>query len=801
VARRLEVESSAKDLTERVGVLRDQMRVPPALCTERGRLITESYKQTEGEWPALRKAKALAAILDQVSISIGALELIVGNATSKLRGSAILPELAAQWLLEGANEISDRPFDRFAPVGEKEKAELRELLPYWQGKALSDMWWKRMPADKQGFLMNGVMGGTVMCVNGHYMGHLAVDFEKVLTKGLGGIREEIDQALDQLDPADPDDFEKRPFLEAARITMEAAARFAQRYAQLAEDMAAAEPDPVRKAELTEIAEVCRRVPEHPARTFYEALQSMCFVWIVLMLEGWGYGLSLGRADQYLYPFYERDLAAGTLNAEEAEALIGLLYIKANSTVTVTDSMAAAVFGGFPQTVNVILGGVTPQGDDAVNALSYLFLEADRKVGLSENDLVIRIHSKNPKEWVEKACEVAKTLKGKLKFMSDETCIQQLVDDGHPLEWARDYIITGCNSPSIPGRSFDLPGGMFNLPLMLELALNDGKARLSGQQIGPHTGNPRGFRSYDDVWNAYKEQVEALVPNAVLYRNSDRLLYAQQAPTPFTSTLFEGPIEKGRDIAAGGTSPYARCAISFSGAPDVGDALAAVKKAVFEDKKITIDQLVTALEKNFEGEEAVLHVLQGCPKFGNDDDYVDSIVNEVLMHGREQVVRHKGACGTKFNVAAAAVTANVALGMAVGALPDGRKAGEPLSEGGLSPHQGRNVSGPIASFRSVAKIENVKLTNGSVFNMRFSPGALKDALSISKLASMVRTFLETGGFFVQFNIVDTATLRAAQREPEKYRDLLVRVATYSSYFVELSPMLQEDVIRRMEFEEL
>lgn len=795
------MESSVMNWMERVGVLRDQMRIPPALCTERGRLITESYRQTEAEWPVLRKAKALALILGKMSVSIGDLELIVGNATSKRRGSAILPELTAQWLLEGMGELSDRPYDRFAPVGEKEKTELRELLPYWQGKALSDMWWKRMPAEKQGFLFNGVMGGTVMCVNGHYMGHLAVDFEKVLTKGLKGIKGEIEQTLGKLDLADPVDYEKHAFLQAAWITMDAVPRFAQRYAQLAEAMAEKEPRSTRKAELRKIAEVCQRVPEHPARSFHEALQSMCFVWIVLMLEGWGYGLSFGRVDQYLYPLYQRDIAAGTLTAEEAEALICLLYIKANSTVTVTDAMAASVFGGFPQTVNMILGGLTPDGNDAVNPLSYLFLGADKKVGLSENDLVIRIHNKNPKEWVEKACEVAKTLRGKLKFMSDETCIQQLINDGHPVEWARDYIITGCNSPSIPGRSFDLPGGMFNLPLMLELALNDGKARLSGQQIGPHTGDARQFRTYEDVWNAYKKQVEAIVPNAVLYRNSDRVLYAEHAPTPFTSSLFEGPLQKGRDIAAGGTAPYARCAISFSGAPDVGDALAAVKKAVFEDNKITMDQLLTALDKDFEGEEAVLHVLRGCPKFGNDDDYVDSIVNDVLMHGRDLVVKHKGAYGTTFNVAASAVTANVALGMAVGALPDGRKAGEPLSEGGLSPHQGRNVSGPVASFRSAAKIDNVKLTNGSVFNMRFSPGALKDAASISKLASMVRVFLETGGFFVQFNIVDTATLRAAQREPEKYKDLLVRVATYSSYFVELSPLLQEDVIGRMEFEEL
>lgn len=793
--------TSRTDWSERVRMLRERMRIPPAICTERGFLITDSYKETEGEWPAVRQAKALGKILSEMTVHIGDGELIVGNATSKQRGGAILPELSAQWLVEEMDKFPERPWDRFAPLAEEEKTRIKQFLPYWQGKSLSDMWRARMPEDRQGFLFNGVMGGTVMCVNGHYAGHTAVDYEKVLARGLNGIKQEVDHALAALDLADPDDYEKYQFLRGAGLTLEAVPRFANRYAELAHGMAKEEPDPDRKAELEKIAEVCRRVPAEPARTFHEALQSMCFVWIALMLEGWGYGLSFGRPDQYLHPFFKKDIAEGRLTVDEARALISLLYVKANSTVTITDTMAAMVFGGFPQTVNVILGGLTPDGRDAVNDLSYLFLEADEEVALSENDLVVRIHEKTPDAFVLKACEVAKTLRGKLKFMSDETCIQQLVDDGHPIEWARDYIITGCNSPSVPGRSFDVAGGMFNVALMLDLALNNGRARVSGEQIGPQTGDPREFKSYDDVWNAYKKQVEAVIPNAILYRNSDRLLYSQFAPTPFQSSLFSGPIQKGRDIADGGTLPYSRLAISLSGAPNVGDSLAAVKKAVFEDKKITMDRLITALEKNFEGEDEVLHILGHCPKYGNDDDYVDSIVNGVLMHGREVAINHKGACGTKFNVAAAAVTANVPLGFAVGALPDGKKAGEPLSEGGLSPHQGRNVSGPVATYRSVAKMDNVRLTNGSVFNMRFSPAALKDAVSLKKFASLLRTFLETGGFFVQFNIVDTATLRAAQAEPEKYSDLLVRVATYSAYFVELSPDLQEDVIKRMEFQEV
>ncbi len=797
----MEMETDKMYLSERVNYLRNKMLTLPSVCTERACLITESYKETEGEPSPIRQAKALSKILSRMGVRIDGGELIVGNATSKQRGGAILPEINAQFLLEEMNQISTREWDRFIPLAENEKAKIKEILPYWVGKSVFDRWRVRMPEDKQKFLFNGAMGGTLFSANGHYAGHSAVDYEKVLTKGLYAVKQEVDDALRELNLADPEDFQKYQFLKASGIVLEAVPKFAKRYSELAKSLAEKEADARRKAELDKIAETCSRIPGERARTFFEALQSMCFIWIALMLEGWGYGMSFGRTDQYLYPFYKKDMAEGRLTDDEARALISLLYIKVNGTVTVTDSMAATVFGGFPQTVNVILGGLTKEGKDAVNELSYLFLEADKDVGMSQNDLVIRIHKNTPDAFVMKACEVAKTLTGKLKFMSDETNIQQLLHDGHPIEYARDYIITGCNSPSVPGRSFDVPGGMFNLPLMLDLALNNGASRLSGEQIGPQTGDPRKFRFYEEVFNAYKKQVEALLPLAILFRNSDRQLYAEYVPTPFQSSLFSGPISKGLDMANGGTLPYARLAISLSGAPNVADSLAAVKKAVFEEKNMTMDQLITALERNFEGEEEVSHLLSSAPKFGNDDDYVDSIVNEVLMHGRNEATRYKGACGTKFNVAAAAVTANVPLGFAVGALPDGKRAGKPLSEGGISPYQGRNTSGPTATLRSVAKLDHVKLTNGSVLNMRFNPGVLKDEASTRKFASMIRTYLETGGFFVQFNIVGTETLRAAQKEPEKYRDLLVRVATYSAYFVELSPELQEDVIRRTEFTEV
>jgi pyruvate-formate lyase len=330
-------------------------------------------------------------------------------------------------------------------------------------------------------------------------------------------------------------------------------------------------------------------------------------------------------------------------------------------------------------------------------------------------------------------------------------------------------------------------------------LNDGVWRLTGEQIGPKTGDPIKFNSYEEVWNAYKKQVEAAIPIAVMLRNADRKLYAEFCPTPFQSAIYPSCIKRGIDITKGGTAPYASQAMMVVGTPNVGDSLAAIKKAVFEDRKLSIERLVAALDNNFEREEEVLHLLEGCPKFGNDDDYVDSIVCDIVDHFSNEIGKYESLPGIVGNAAALALTSNIPLGQIVGALPDGRKAGAPFADGGISPCQGKNISGPTSTMRSVAKIDHVKLSGGCVLNMRFNPDVVENESKRRKFVSLIRTFFATGGSFVQFNIVDTETLRDAQRNPAKYRDLLVRVSTYSAYFVELSKELQEDIIARMEIQ--
>lgn len=784
---------------ERVKRLRERHVTKAEVDVERGVYTTRAYQETEGREPAYRQAKALEMNLREKTIGIFEDELLVGRMTMKYRGGNIIPEISSQFLKDQMDELSLRPQDTFEPISKEDQETVKSFLPYWEKRDLIAMWSAKIPKEKLHYLENGSAGGVVYALNGHYLKHSCVDYVKVLKKGLKGIKREVEEELAGINIADPEEFEKMQYLNACLISLDAVMDYSMRYSVLAKEMAAACGDEKRKTELLTISEICARVPAEPAGSFYEALQSMLMVWICMNIEGCGYGLSLGgRLDQWLYPYYEKDLKEGRLTREEAKMLLSMFYLKANEIVIITDRITSGFFTGLPQTVNINLGGLDEKGWDAVNELSYLCLEADLDVGLPSNDLVVRISKKTPEAFVMKAIEVAKALRGKLKFMSDEMCIQQLLHDGFALEDARNYVITGCNNPTIPGKSSDLPGGNINMPLLLELALNNGRQRLTGELIGVETGDPRKFSSYEEVWEAYQKQVEYFFPIAIMFRNSDRYMFAKYRPVPFESVLFDGTIRSGKDMADGGLQ-YSRIAISMSGAPDVGDALAAIKKVVFEEKKVTMARLIDALDKNFEGEEEIHKLLLAAPKFGNDIDYVDDIVNEVLMHGANILTGMKGACGTKINCAAAAVTANVIFGYNVGALPDGRKAGEPISEGGISPHQGRNISGPVATYRSVSKIDHTQLTNGSVLNMRFSPNTLKDLESMRKFSSMLRTFLETGGFFVQFNIVDTDTLRAAQREPEKYRDLLVRVATYSAYFVELGENLQNDIINRMEME--
>ena len=787
------------DSKERIARIRDAVYAVPQLCLERALLMTQSYQENEGDPPVLKRAKALEKILRGITIRIEPEELIVGKATSKRVAGPLVPEVQWQWYLAELDSMSHRETDKIQAWSDEEKAKVREVLAWWKGKSLSDRWHSVVPEvykKSQNLLWEPGGANPIM---GFHLAHCCPDYERILVEGLEGIGDQVDKKLRELGLADTSDFERFTFLKAVKITLDAVAAFAGRYARLAADLAEKETDQRRKEELHLIAETCARVPAKPARSFFEAMQSLWFSYLAVMLEGWGPGIGFGRVDQYLYPFYERDMKEGRITREEVRFLISLFYLKLNELVMPFSMTSARGSGQSPLSV-MTLGGITRNRRDAVNDLSFLFLEAEEDVRLLE-DIAVRVHASTSEAFLVKACEIAKIVKGKIKFVSDETIIQQLLNDGKPIEYARDYAVTGCFIRTVPGRSSDTGGDFLNLALALELALNNGVSRTTGEQVGPATGDPKSFKSYEEIWSAYKKQAEYLLQQSIVPTNLYRRLFAEFTPTPFQSALFDGCIEKGLDVTNGGTGPYTTIGMWVSGIPDIGDSLAALKKIVFDDRGITLAELIEALDRNFEGKEELRRVLMRAPKFGNDDDYVDSITAEVLVHAANELRSQKGFAGAKFTLAAGAIRSHITFGNVIGALPSGRKAGESLSDGGISPCQGRNMSGPTSTMRSVAKLDLVKSSGGAVLNMKFNPEILNQASKMRKLALLIRTFCETGGDLVQFNIVASSTLKAAQKNPENYRDLLVRVATYSAYFVDLSKELQDQIIARTEFQEV
>jgi pyruvate formate-lyase/glycerol dehydratase family glycyl radical enzyme len=785
---------------KRVDHLRREVRRKPELCIERAVLFTESYKETEGQPEVIRRAKSLEKLLSNMTIRIEDGELLVGNATSKRVAGPMLPEVTWKWYLEEMETLSLREQESFQPMSEEDKVMARDALTYWQGKSVFDRWVCALPDEFKRLKDKSWAPGGANPHMGIHLAHCCPGFDIVIRDGLNKVIEKIDNVKSNLDLTRIEDFSSSLFLDAARIAVNAVIHFANRYADLARKMAAEETDFQRKRELEKIADACEWVPAKPARTFHEAMQAMWFTYIATMLEGWGPGLGFGRLDQYMYPFYKKDLENNVMTREEARELIAMFYIKINEMVMPFSDKATTQGNGQLTLSGITLGGIDAKGYSGVNELSYIFLEAEEDVRLQE-DLTVRVHSSTPDTFLVNACEIAYKMKGKIKFVSDETIIKQLLKDGKPIAFARDYAVTGCFIRTVPGISFDPGGDFINLPLMLELALNNGVSRLTGEQLGPKTGDPRKFKTYEEVWDAYTKQVEYLARNVVMANNLNRQLFARYLPTPLQSALYSACIEKGIDITAGGANPYSTLGVWVTGIPNVGDSLATLKKLVFDDKKMTMKQLLDALDKNFEGEDGILHLINMAPKFGNDIDSVDSIVNDVLVNISDEFAKYEGFGGFRYKAAGGSVIANMPLGKTVGALPDGRLAGLPLSDGGISPYRGRNISGPTATMRSVAKLDLIKSSGGNVLNMRFSPDSLSGESKIKKFALMIRKFCETGGDLVQFNIVDTATLIDAQKHPENYRDLLVRVATYSAYFVDLPVEQQNDIIARTEFGEV
>jgi len=800
----------AAQLRDRVKYLRDRVfNSKPSLCPERGKIIAESYNRTEGLPQVIRRARAFQDVLENVSIYVMPEELIVGNHASKPRAAPLFPEFSVLFLEKELENFPSRPFDAFE-INEELKGVIKEILPYWRGKTHEDrvVMLTRLVLpplvltawDEEKFVLNDVVYAGVRKSSGD--GHIIPNYPRLLTQGFKGVIEEASRTAVSLDYADdPDAYKKKLFLEAVKVSYEAAVNFVLRYAKLAVEMASKVTD--WEEDLLKVAEICRKIAKEPPQTFHEALQFVYFIHLLLHIESNGHSVSLGRLDQYLYPFYRCDVEKGRLTREDALELIECFYLEIFELNKVRTWSETRYKSGYSLFMTVTLGGQTQTGEDATNELSHLFLEALAETRLPQPTVIVRVHSKSPGELIAYACETLIRHGGGLPaFFSDEVVVPALMSIGVSIEEARDYAIVGCSEAVVPGKSLSFCGGdcYFNLLKMLELALNGGVNPRTGVCLYP-TKQPNELKDVEDIFEAFHEQLSYYMRVIVPLTSITSATDAELNPTPFASALIDYRMTIGRDVSEGGgpNARYSHTIIQGHGAANVGNALYAIDRLVFKEKMINLKEFLQVLGENYEGPlgEATRREILKLPKFGNDIDEVDVFVARIAHMFADELKRYKPWRGGVFGASLQSLTANVPEGEETGATPDGRLSGKALADN-ISPHAGTDINGPTAVLRSVSKIDHSRFINGNILNLRLHPTAVDSKENIFKLAEMIRTFLvDLKGNQIQFNIVSAEELRRAQKEPEKYRNLIVKVAGYSAYFVTLDRKLQDQIIARTE----
>jgi formate C-acetyltransferase len=770
------------------------------LNLDRALLLTESFRQTEGQPVVLRWGKAMAHILANLPIQIDEDELILGSAGPSGRYAVFFPELEELFFTQEVQP--SKPGDSLTLTEEDLRIIREDLRPYWEGKRFHSAYINALPVDTRELIeLFCVIAPTATARSSLAWNH---DYEKVLKRGVGGIRDEARQRLSSLDPLDPrDTVEKRPFLDAVIMVCDAIVEFAGRYARLARSMAESERDQTRKRELLEIADICEWVPENPARTFREAVQSQWLIQTVSRLEQRiGGTVGNGRIDQYLYPFYRKDLEEGRITEDDALELLECMWIGMARNVEIYTSPGNLSYtDGYAHWEATTIGGQTKQGEDATNDLSYLMLRSKREFPLNYPDLAARIHARTPDPFLHAVCQTIGEGTGFPKLFFDEEIIPLFLAKGGQVEEANDYCIAGCTETKMLNRDAVTTGCAWtNLGAMIEMALNDGKLKLYGdRQCGVSTGDPREFTSYDELWNAFCRQAENVMKHTFIQQYVADTMKSQFIASPMSSMLHDLCMEQCKDLHSGPIEGALYLGfIDTLGFGTAIDSLAAMKKLVFDDKKLTMRELLEAVDANFEGKEAIRQMCLNAPKYGNNDPYADSIGHDIEEFFVSLTRKHRSAFGGELDIRYVTITAHVPFGAALGATPDGRKAGQPISEG-VSPSQGADRNGPTATLTSIArtKCATYKERAARLLNMKVSPSAVAGPEGTRKLMSLVRTACDLKMWHLQFNIINRDTLIAAKQDPEKYRDLLVRVAGYSAYFVDLSPQLQDEIINRTE----
>ena len=812
----------------------------PVIESARAKLITESYQATEGKPMITRRAEAFAHILRHIPIIIRDEELIVGSSTIAPRGCQTYPEFSYQWLEDELDTVETRSADPFY-IAEETKQELREVHKYWKGKTTSELATSYMAPEAIKAIEHNIFTPGNYFYNG--VGHVTVKYEEVLAIGYEGIMAKAQAELDRCQVGDHDYARRSRFLNAVILSCQAVMEYAQRYAALAEKMAAECSDPVRRNELEVIALNCSHVPARGAGSFYEACQSFWFVQQLLQLESSGHSISPGRFDQYMYPYYKRDLDNGNITREFAQELMDCIWVKLNDLNKCRDAASAEGFAGYSLFQNLIAGGQNKDGEDVTNDLSIMCIQASMHVQLPQPSLSVRVWNGTPHEFLIKAAELTRTGIGLPAYYNDEVIIPALQNRGLSLEDAREYNIIGCVEPQKAGKTDGWhDAAFFNMCRPLELVFSNGMDK--GELVGIPTGDVTEMTTFEEFYDAYKKQMDYFISLLVNADNAIDVAHAERCPLPFLSCMVDDCIKRGISVQEGG-AVYNFTGPQGFGIANMADSLYAVRQLVYRDKKVSMEEYKEALLWNYgkgidsetaadmtasilkemerQGRaidesavksvletvmtmkpsedqkarfEEIHHMIDEVPKFGNDIPEVDYFARDVAYTYTRPLQNYKNPRGGQFQAGLYPVSANVPLGGQTGATPDGRYAHTPVADG-VSPSAGKDVNGPTAAANSVARLDHFIVSNGTLFNQKFHPSALAGREGLEKFTALIHSYFDQKGMHMQFNVVDRDTLLDAQKNPEKYKHLVVRVAGYSALFTTLSRSLQDDIIRRTE----
>ncbi len=768
--------------------------VKPSISIHRALASTAAARECIA-WPVVRaKAEGYYRACCAIPVAILPDELIVGHPGGRRRAGIFSPEIAYQWLERELDTVHQREQDPY-DLSDEDKATLqRDIFPYWRGRSVEEAMLAELDAlDIRPLTVgSGIIDCEVKSTSGG--GDLAPGFPNVLfKKGFAGIREQALQRIEGLSLTDPDALDQRHFLWGVARCAEGMIRLAERYAEEAERQAAGCTDARRKAELERMAAVCRRVPAHPPTDLHEALQMIWFGMMAIALEENTSGTSPGRVDQYVYPFYRAALDGGMDPGEVRELLLCFL-IKFNEVPWLLSSFATHYFAGYIPFFNLVVGGQDREGHDATNDLSYEIMDSVRDLQMYQPSLSARVYEGSPERFLRKIAELVSTGIGFPAVHFDDVTIRMLLSRGIGLADARDYCLMGCVEPYVQGKLSRWSSAVYtNFPIAIELALTDGVHRATGQQLGPHTGDPSGFERFEQFTTAVETQLCHILDVSTAATVVAQRLHQRLLPKPMSSSLVQGCVESGRGLMQGGAAYNSGPGVVMVGVADYANAMAAVQHLVFEEGSVSMTQLCRALADDFQGHEAIFRANDEAPKYGNDDDRADLFARDVIDLCSRELAQRRGLFSS-LELGTLSVTTNIPQGEVIGALPGGRRAGQPLADG-ISPARGTDHRGPTAAIKSVDKINQVSSSSGTLYNMKLDPGLLADERGVNNFVALLRTHDQLGGAQIQFNCVTRDKLLDAQQHPEDYRTLMVRVSGYSAYFTELCREVQDDIIAR------